>query len=662
MDEPVSPRSGFRIFSTLLLAGQRVDFKYSLVVILVITGMFSTPLALGSIRNRVYAAVREQIEKENNARELTLHAAREEAPPLDEGRLAELRSLFSGLEVVGDHRFVVSVEGPEGEDFLTLQTLRPGDPRSAPLGITPALPADFGLHELVISDALGRLLYGEGWEDLWSPAGTFSGAPLTLRINDLPIAGKFRAVARRTFPGRGLYASPAAGAALRRYTEGLGAPELGLPADPELVELALPRLVSSRCLLLLAEEDPSCGPGARERLRSRLRQLQCELLAPESVPIAPSLPAHELLPVGLAEVVEAGGHSVRREILGNCQELLAPHLVETCNGALVVPVITLPVLLQAGSFGPTETVLAGAGREVRELLAGAAELRDRLGVAPARADGPLALTAPLELGLEPGRELYLGVVGPGGRPVAVPARVESLYRCAGENGSACPLYTEPLAAFRLENLRDGTIRVQSEDPLVFEPMPGATEFDEILAYVPAVETVEAVAARLGELYPGYEVGYNVAALDKLRRQDSRLSTLFTLTIVLSALFIVLALGALARINIERRGRQMAQMLILGFSRRFVRRLIVAEYLLLSATSALLSVALTTGLCALARLFLRASTRNGSGGQDFAVIVDSMGVDLGAFLLVFAVVTLLAGMVAVATARKAARTDPLNLLD
>ncbi len=189
-----------------------------------------------------------------------------------------------------------------------------------------------------------------------------------------------------------------------------------------------------------------------------------------------------------------------------------------------------------------------------------------------------------------------------------------------------------------------------------------TEYDEVLVYVPEVEQVEAVSDQLRARYPGYNVQYNVAALDKLRRQDSRLSALFNLTIVLSALFIVLALGALARINIERRSRQMAQMLILGFSRTFVRRLVVAEYLLLTAASALASLGLTAILCLAARTLLRSTTGESAADHGFQVIIESMNVDPGAFLQVFAVVAVCTWLIAVSSARTAARTNPLTVLD
>ncbi len=648
-------RSGPRVFGDLLLKGQRVDWRYSLVVILVITGMFSTPLVLGSIRNRVYVAVKEQIEKENNAREISLHLAEDEAQPLDDALIEELKAAFPSIEAVGNHKMVVSVEGPEGSDFLTLQTLDPGDPRSDPLRIVPGVPPDFGFTDLVISDSLGRLLYGESWDASWSDQpGAVTREPLTLRINDLLLTPELRVVARRTLPGRGLYASPAAGAALRRYTKGFGAPELGLPIDEGLVQYSLPKMATGSCTLLLDEADATCDETDRQGLRRRFEEMQLEVL-PAPLSRLPAAPGFLAVGVGLREVVDEQGKAIVREARGDCQEILAPHLVDRCSSTLVVPDLAVDLVLERAEGETMTASVIGIPPEAQDLLPGIRELRDLHGTAPPAPDGAIHLTVAIESGLALGEQLGLRL-----GDESVPARVGGFYACA--DSEQCPAFAGSLETFRLHNLAEGSIRVQSRDPLVFVPVGIGTEYDEVLVYVPEVEQVEAVSDQLRARYPGYNVQYNVAALDKLRRQDSRLSALFNLTIVLSALFIVLALGALARINIERRSRQMAQMLILGFSRAFVRRLVVAEYLLLTAASALASLGLTAILCLAARTLLRSTTGESSVDSGFQVIIESMNVDPGAFLQVFAVVAVCTWLIAVSSARKAARTDPLNLLD
>lgn len=643
--------TGVRTFAELLLKGQRVDWKYSLVVTLVITGMFSTPLVLGSIRNRVYVAVKEQIEKENNAREVSLQMTRDDAVALDEELIAAVESQLPDVRAVGNHKLVLSIEGPQGADFLTLQTLSAEDPRQDPLRITPRLPADFGLTDLVVSDALGLLLYGDAWREMWDDEDRFHGPPLTLRINELPMTVDFRVVARRLLPGRGLHGSQALGAALRRYTLGFGSSELGLPVDEGLVAHALPRLAVASCLLLLNPTDATCDESGRESLQRRLRELQLEV-AVAAMPGFPLAESFEAWQVSLSELVEDGeGRLTRKEIRADCSETLVPHLVDRCPSAIALPELTVDVALERAGEAQPVTVVA-VPRAAWPALAGNRELTDRQGVVPPSSDGAVGLAVAARAAFELAEEVDLLW-----QDERVPARVEGFYDCTGES---CPVLAAPLATFRLRNLQEGSVKVFSRDPLTFVPVRSDVEYDEILVYAGQVEDVEAVSHRLRELYPGLKAQYNVTALDKLRRQNSRLSTLFTITITLSALFIVLALGALASINVERRSRQVAQMLILGFSRGFVRRLIVAEHLFLTILSAVSAFAITALLCAAARRFLSAGIKSTERG--FEVIVQSMTVDPAAFFHVLVVVTVCTWMVAFVSARKAAQTDPLNLLD
>lgn len=648
-------RSSLSLWAELLFKGQRVDWRYSLVVILVITGMFSTPLALGSIRNRAYVAVKAQIEKENNAREVTLQQARDDAPPLDTARLAEIARRFPGAERVGNYKLVVSVEGPHGSDLPTLQTLEPGDPRTAPLAIVPGVPAGFGLTDLVVSDGLGRLLYGDEWEKLWEPSGRFKGPGLRLQINDLPIQPEFRVVARRTLPGRGLYGSIALGSALRRYSWGFGAPELGLPVDDGLVQAALPQAATAGCVVVLDDADPSCDQAGRDRLTQRLTDLHYELRAPVPSPLD-HVAGSRTLGLALTEVVDEGGRTQVRETRGDCKAVLSPQLVASCSGALVEPDLRVEVDLEPQGGAALPVTAIAASPEVRALLPGAKDLAERNGTAPAADDGAFDLAVAAGTGLPVGADVHVRV-----DETWVPARVQSLYQCDAAAAADCPIFADPLAVFRLVNLAEGSARLQSTKPVVFVPTATGEAYDEILVYPASVEAVEPVSTALRALYPGYSVQYNVAALDKLRRQDTRLATLFNLTIALSALFLILALGALARINIERRSRQMAQMLLLGFSRRFVRRLVVAEYLLLTAAASAAAVALTHLLCLAARALLTSTTADPAGG-DFAVIVQSMAVDPQAFVRVFAVVAGCTWLIALVSAHRAAKADPLDLLD
>jgi hypothetical protein len=653
-------RSGVRLLSRLLLQGQRVDWRYSLVVILVITGLFSTPLVLGSIRNRVYAALKTQIEKENNAREISLQLREETAAPLTRERVAQLLQDHPDAEAVGNYKLVVSVEGPERSDLPTLHTLEPGDPRTAPLAIEPGVPETFGLTDLIVSDALGQLLFlppsrkesaeerkretEEAWNGLWAD-GKFQGPPLRLRINDIPLAPEFRLVARRRLPGRGLYGSTALGIALKRYARGLGAPELGLPADEGLLQAALPKLATTRCLLFLTED--SCPPSELAKLARRLEELHFPTATSTAWP--PRLGS--TLGVSLTEVVNEGGVPVTRPLRANCSELLAPALSTACPEVPVFSDLTVDVGLEVAAGERHSVPLRASLPELRSRLAASTSPR------PPAGGGVLDLTVPRTLGLAAGTDVTVRVVS----GAAVPARVQSLYDCAAAD---CPTFADELVAFRLANLAEGAVTVASLEPVTYVPAPRDEEFDEILLYPRSVEEVERVAGALRDhaLYEGYNVAYNAAAIDKLMRQDSRLKTLFGLTMALSALFLGLALGSLAQINLERRRRQMAQLLILGFARRFVRRLVLAEALALTVFASVAAAGLTSLLCGAARVFLAGRGGDGSNRGDFDVVLKAMVIDPAAFALVFGVVVLCTTVIAFFAARRAAQADPLTLLD
>jgi hypothetical protein len=213
------------------LLQDRRAWHHRLVVGLVIAGMAATPLALGSVRNRAHATLRDRIDVESGAREIVLQPGGDEAPPLDARLVAGLEATFPDIRAVGVYEVAVGVEGPQGRDFLTLRTLAPRDPRQALLRITPQRSAELGLDEVVVSDSLGRLLYGEGWTAGWRD-GSFDGPPLKLWVHGVPLSRRFQVVARRQLPGRALYAGTALGVALGRHREGLAVPDLGLPVTP----------------------------------------------------------------------------------------------------------------------------------------------------------------------------------------------------------------------------------------------------------------------------------------------------------------------------------------------------------------------------------------------------------------------------------------------
>ncbi len=642
----------WRLFATLVLEGQRVDWKHSLVIVLVITGMFSTPLVLGSIRNRVYLAVKEQIEKENNARQIALHPVRQPAANLDTDSVAALEAQFPGVRAVGNHKLVVSVEGPERADLVTAQSWARDDPRRVWLGVEPRLTRALALDGVMVSDGLGRLLYGEAWDSLWRD-GAFTGPPLTVRINELTLAPRFHVVARRTLPGLGLYLSPTAAHGLRRYTLGFGAPALGLPVNEGLLEHALPKPMAERCTVLLGDGNSGCDAAARSLIERRFAARQWPRLPGDEGRFG-DLVGWRSLRVALTEVQTTAARTEVRVVAGDCASLLAPHLVDICRDARVIPELEMAAVLAIEDAMPRDVIVVGAPPAVAAALPGVAELRDRYGSA-LPADDVLELVAAAELGLSPGEPVMIRV-----GETDVPARIRALYACESSADVPCPMFANLLLTARLRDLAAGTVALQSTEPLVFVPTDIGETFDEVLVYAPSVEDVEPLAASLSAAYPGMSVRYNVTALAKLARQDARLATLFSLTMVLAAMFIVLALGALTRLDVERRKRQLAQLLILGKSRRFVRRLIVGELLMLTLLASALAAGLTAGLCVLARALLVGEGREAS--PDFAIIVSAMGLDLVAFVQVTTVVLACTWIVALASAYGAARTDPLTLLD
>ncbi len=655
--EPMTRR--WRLFVKLVLEGQRVDYKHSLVIVLVITGMFSTPLVLGSIRQRVYHAVKEEIEKENNARQVVMHAARETAARLDAGLASSIEAAYPGTRVVGNHKLVVTVEGPESSDLLTAQTWASKDPRHAWLGITPPLERALELDEVIVSDGLGRLLYGEDWDSLWTKDG-FVGGPLTVRIHDLPLLPGFRIVARRTLPGKGIYLSEVATHGMRRYSIGFGAPALDLPIDKELLDLALPKPLAASCTVLFADTDIRCDVAARERLERRFDARQWSRL-PMTGARFDTVPGWGGMRVGLREVRASASRTEVQEFEGDCQELIAPHLVDHCQDALIAPDLEATAVFTADGVEARGVSVVAASVKQMGLLPGAAELRDRRGSGLPSEDA-IDLMVAEELGLLPGDAAQLEVDG-----ALLPAQVAMLYTCQSEAGSDrlvedrdCPMFASLRETTRLRDLAAATVALQSTSPLVFVPVTEGIVFDEMLIYGPSVENIESLVTALRADYPAMSVQYNVTALAKLARQDTRLATLFSLTMFLAAIFVALALGALTRLDVERRQRQLAQLLILGKSRRFVRRLIVGELLLLTSAAAGLAAGLTAGLCAIARSLL--AQDGASSNHDFALIVSSMGLDGTAFVQVAGVVFACTWIVAMISAHQAARTDPLTLLD
>lgn len=679
----------------LLVQGVRVDLAYSIVVILVITSLFSTPLILGSIKNRVYVAVKAQVEKENNAREITIQQADAEVQHnLDNEFLTKLRSKYPNFQIVGNLKSVVMIEGPVGSQVKTLQTLVPDDPRTEALQIKPKISSDFGLFDVVISNDLCKLLYGtieteksntqeiSVFDKLWLFIFTsfgyvpqeekqavkkteicrFAGESLKLSINDIPLKGQFQVVARQTTPGRKIYASEQLGIALKRYSIGLGAEELELPIVSDLIQYSLPSFETMHCILDFPKEEcnkkEECGKekcdSAQEKIIKRLKAE--DFLVEASQPMVAEINRFQ---VTLTQFDDINGRVEPTK--GDCEKRLYHHL-QVCPSAIVTPQISLEINLAHEHYSTIQ--LAGITSRSYDWLPGIEEMRNQQGgkmldfgteglskrgiemVAPYNANLPLNSVVYLQMGESP-----------------IPAVVTAYYQCP--ESMDCPFYTTPLMVFRLQNIIDGAAifkhgKEEGELPIFYPtPQQQRIDYDEILFYANQVEEVEELYEELKKALPGYRVEYNIYAIDKLKRQDQRLSTLFNLTVFLSILFIVLAVGALAKINVDKRRRQMAQLFILGYSKSFVSVLLVCEYMLLTMLASIASIGVGSWVFAVARYFLQSSAPSTT---DFATIINAMTLDLGAFAMVFIIVVSLTTLVAGYAAYYASKSDPIELLD
>jgi len=643
-----------KIFGRLLSQGLLVRWAYSFVVILVIAALFSTPLILGSIKNRVYVAVKEQVEKENNAREITLQQA--DNVPLDSKFLNKLRLTYP-YQIVGNIKSIVMIEGPDGVQIQTLQTLVANDPRTTALQITPPISSKFGLFDIVVSDQLGETLYGrKNWHNLWDKQlSQFNGQPLSLAINDIPLLSEFHIIARQTLPGRKIYASEQLGQCLKKYAIGLGCQEVGLPMVSEQVQYSLPRFETMYCLLELPTQQ--CHSEQQSQIIKRLKaedfRVEKQLNRGSNI---------NQFRITLTQFDESKGRVEPTK--GQCEQRLYHHL-QVCPYAVVTPDISLTVeLVQADE--PRTVQLAGISPESYDLLPGLEEMTNQWGGrkldfwTEGIPEEGIEMVAPYQIDIPLGA-VELRVTDAAGVSM-LPAFITAYYQCpAGKN---CPFYTRPELVFRLQNLVEGTAIFKYGDNMqpIFYPSESQqrVDYDEILLYADQVEQVEVLDKQLEKTLPGYNVQYNIYAIDKLKRQDQRLSTLFQLTLWLSVIFIILAISALAKINIDKRRRQMAQLFVLGYSKLFVGLLLVCEYVLLTVLGSTIALGVGWIVFTAAGYYLQSSL--GANSTEFATIVNAMSLDLGAFSIVFVIVISVTIVVASIGAFMASRIDPVELLD
>lgn len=649
MNKPLNKLNALR---ELLIQGVLVDFSHSIVVILVITALFSTPLILGSIKNRVYVAVKEQVEKENNAREITIQQADAEVQNnLDNDFIQKLQPTYPQQQMVGNFKSVIMIEGPAGTQVQTLQTLIPDDPRTEALLIRPQVPADFGLFDVIVSNHLGELLYGKTeWDKLWRADSTkFSGGLLTLSINDVPLEGKFRVVARQTTPGRKIYASTELGIELKKYSVGLGSTTLQLPVVEDMIQYSLPRFETMHCIVEFPNEQ--CDGEQQSKILKRLRAENFQIEK-----IEPLLANIKRFQVTLTKVDELESGVNIRPTKGDCEARLSHH-VQSCSSAVVTAKIALETTLSK-SVSSRTIQLAGITSSSYDLLPAVREMENQHGGRKLDfwEDGftekGIEMIAPYEAGIK------LGKASLEMADAIVPAFITAYYQCP--EGKDCPFYTTPLAVYRLQNVAAGVATFEQRNQPIFLPVNPRIDYDEVLFYANQVEEVKPLFDQLRESLSSYNVSYNIYAINKLERQDKRFSTLFNLTVVLSVLFILLAVGALAKSNVDRRRRQMAQLFILGYSRFFVSLLLVCEYMLLTVLASIMAIGVGSAIFAAARYFLQSGLKQRI--TEFTTIVNSMTLDIGAFMNVFLIVISLTLLVASLAAYYASKSDPVELLD
>ena len=126
------------------------------------------------------------------------------------------------------------------------------------------------------------------------------------------------------------------------------------------------------------------------------------------------------------------------------------------------------------------------------------------------------------------------------------------------------------------------------------------------------------------------------------------------------IFILFAVSALAKISVDKRRRQMAQLFILGYSKSYVSLMLVCEYLLLTVLASILAIGVGWVVLEATAYYLQFST--GQDSLEFTTIINAMSLDLAAFAIVFLIVILLTIVVAGAAAFSASKINPVELLD
>lgn len=790
---PVQRKNTLSNFLTLLLQGQRVDWQYSIVMMLVIGGLICTPLILGSIRDRAYEVHKREVEATSNAREIRVRSAGERAKAIfDDALVAKIQQAHPEATALGNYTFVIDVQGPVRTfNVRTVKALYPGDPRLDIFEIETARLNGLGLREVVVSDQLGRTIFGRNaWPEAWK-GDDFTGPPLRLSFSDRMIEGGFTVVGRQKREGDALYVSPELGAELRRDIDGYGSVALGLAPNREQMQHRLPALRTTSCRVQMP--GPAlCSREAEERLVADLEARSHRVAEAAPLPgLAKPLDGRALR-IDLREQRRLSSGVAEAPLSAICSEVLTPLLETRCKAAIVEPVIEVetsavipPRIAQSRASEPPQTSVKGAtpaplpgertgvaaaplgtgdptppvaasadagdvaakapAADAEEpatptpkavatgatatavakpheptpaqshvplppptmapaaVTAGPAEaavapdlpstspapaaihaptkaerllvrlvgiapqllelVRSRMDIEPPAAklpsdtletEGHLVVIAPRDSGLALGQDFDILLPD-----ATIAAKVAGLYGCERD----CALLTDTGSAFRVANVAERVVEAVGRAPTFLRPARRDIDYDEILVYTKGIETVRATTAALEkQLGNDYVVSPNILAIQALERDNARLSAVFWVTLVFAVVFLLLAQAALSKINIDRRNRQMAQLLILGFSRGFVRLLVIGEFMVITAASALFALAVSSALCWGLRSVLLEVMADQKGDASFLRVVNAMQIDPAMFWWISGLVLACSLVVAAVVARIASAADPVELLD
>jgi ABC-type antimicrobial peptide transport system permease subunit len=495
--------------------------------------------------------------------------------------------------------------------------------------------------------------------------------------NNQPL-NNFKIVASLKKQGE-VYISKTVAKELRRYSNGLGSGLFNLPARADLVQQSLPPFATSQCVIQL--KNQTCNQQQQQVILDNLKLANYGLN-----PIVKT----DDRPLTTVEITltKKDNDSKIEEHQMDCQKTLVSYL-QYCPDTAITPKIAVNTKIDG-----VDTQLIGINENSYPLLLNSIQLNSTQGgIKPdfqnkAIVNNSIELIAPfhkqtevllseqevvpdfydeyfddINIGYpeeyEQQKNIKLGtetqiIVGNN----TIPASIKSYYQC---NDIVCPFYTSDHTVFRLKNISDGLITM-TINPISFLPVKAEVDYDNILFYA---HNVEEVTRLKNELQSGIAKNYtvNITAwyqIETLEKQGKQWSMIFLFTGILSVIFILFILGALAKINIDLKKREIAQLLLLGYSKFFVGLLVIFEYVLLTTIGA--TLALGVGELFFMAIKWHLENTVDKTDTDFSVFANSFTIDILAFLNLFGFVMPVTIFIAVVAAYITAKTDPVDLLD